>query len=197
MTMQRLSEFINEAMQEWKVPGLAIAIIKDSQIIFCEGFGKRDVEQNLSVTPQTLFAIASCTKPFTTMAMSILVERGLLDWDKPVRSYLPTFKLYDSYATEHITPRDLVTHRSGLPRHDAMWSQSPFTRQEIFHRLQYLEPNHELRTVFQYQNLMYMTAGYLVGEITESSWEEFVQQEIFNPLEGVCIKYRLFFFLSH
>ncbi|MBW4498122.1 MAG: serine hydrolase [Scytonema hyalinum WJT4-NPBG1] len=181
--MQGLSEFINEAMQEWKVPGLAIAIIKDSQIIFCEGFGKRDVEQNLSVTPQTLFAIGSCTKPFTTMAMSILVERGLLDWDKPVRSYLPTFKLYDSYATEHITPRDLVTHRSGLPRHDAMWSQSPFTRQEIFDRLQYLEPTHELRTVFQYQNLMYMTAGYLVGEIAESSWEEFVQQEIFNPLE--------------
>lgn len=181
--MQGLSEFINEAMQEWKVPGLAIAIIKDSQIIFCEGFGKRDVEQNLSVTPQTLFAIASCTKPFTTMAMSILVERGLLDWDKPVRNYLPTFKLYDSYATEHITPRDLVTHRSGLPRHDAMWSQSPFTRQEIIDRLQYLEPTHELRTVFQYQNLMYMTAGYLVGEIAQTSWEEFVQQEIFNPLE--------------
>ncbi|WP_414583481.1 serine hydrolase [Scytonema sp. PCC 10023] len=181
--MQGLREFINEAMQEWKVPGLAIAIIKDSQIIFCEGFGKRDVEQNLSVTPQTLFAIASCTKPFTTMAMSILVERGLLDWDKPVRNYLPTFKLYDSYATEHITPRDLVTHRSGLPRHDAVLFQSPFTRKEIIDRLQYLEPTHELRTVFQYQNLMYMTAGYLVGEITESSWEEFVQQEIFNPLE--------------
>jgi CubicO group peptidase (beta-lactamase class C family) len=181
--MQGLNEFINNAMQEWKIRGLAIAIVKDSQIIFCEGFGKRDVEQNLLVTPQTLFAIGSCTKSFTTMAMSILAERGLLDWDKPVRNYLPTFKLYDSYATERITPRDLVTHQSGLPRHDAMWSQSPFTRQEIFDRLQYLEPTHELRTVFQYQNLMYMTAGYLVGEIAQSSWEEFVQQEIFNPLE--------------
>ncbi|HEY9669882.1 MAG TPA: serine hydrolase [Waterburya sp.] len=181
--MQGLREFINEAMQEWKIPGLAIAIIKDNQIIFCEGFGKRDIEQNLSVTPQTLFAIGSCTKAFTTMAMSMLVERGLLDWDKPVRNYIPTFKLYDSYATEHITPRDLVTHRSGLPRHDAVWYKSPFTRQEIFERLQYLEPTHELRTVFQYQNLMYMTAGYLVGEIAQSSWEEFVQQEIFTPLE--------------
>jgi CubicO group peptidase (beta-lactamase class C family) len=181
--MQGLSEFINKAMQEWEIPGLAIAIVKDSQIIFCDGFGKRDVEQNLSVTPQTLFAIGSCTKPFTTMAMGILVERGLLDWDKPVRNYLPTFKLYDSYATKHITPRDLVTHRSGLPRHDAMWYKSPFTRKELFDRLQYLEPTHELRTVFQYQNLMYMTAGYLIGEIAKSSWEEFVQQEIFNPLE--------------
>lgn len=181
--MQGLKTFINKAMQEWKIPGLAIAIIKDSKIIFCEGFGKRNVEQNLIVTPQTLFAIGSCTKPFTTMAMSILVEKGLLDWDKPVRNYLPTFKLYDSYATEHITPRDLVTHRSGLPRHDAVWYKSPFTRQEIIERLQYLEPTHEMRTVFQYQNLMYMTAGYLVGEIAQSSWEEFVQQEIFNPLE--------------
>ena len=181
--MQGLSEFIDKAMQEWKIPGLAIAIVKDSQIIFCEGFGKRDVEQNLIVTPQTLFAIGSCTKPFTTMAMGILADRGKLDWDQPVRNYLPTLKLYDSYTTEHITPRDLVTHRSGLPRHDAMWYKSPFTRKEIFDRLQYLEPTHELRTVFQYQSLMYMTAGYLVGEIAESSWEEFVQQEIFNPLE--------------
>ncbi|MEM8779426.1 MAG: serine hydrolase [Cyanobacteria bacterium P01_G01_bin.49] len=181
--MEGLNKFINEAMQEWKIPGLAIAIIKDTEIIFCEGFGKRDREQNLPVTPKTLFAIGSCTKSFTTMAMGILVERGLLDWDKPVRNYLPTFKLYDSYATEHITPRDLVTHRSGLPRHDAMWYKSPFTRKELIERLEYLKPTHELRTVFQYQSLMYITAGYLVGEIAQSSWEEFVQQEIFNPLE--------------
>ncbi|KAB8330820.1 beta-lactamase family protein [Scytonema tolypothrichoides VB-61278] len=180
--MQGLSEFINKTIQEWKVPGLAIAIIKDSQIIFCEGFGLRDVENNLKVTQKTLFAVASCTKAFTTMAMGILADRGKLDWDKPVRNYLPTFKLYDSYATEHMTPRDLVTHRSGLPRHDFAWYGSVFTRQEIFERLQYLQPTQELRTTFQYQNLMYMTAGYLVGEIAQSSWEDFVQQEIFNPL---------------
>ncbi len=180
--MEWLRDFINNTIQEWKVPGLAIAIVQDNQIIFCEGFGLRDVEKGLKVTPKTLFAIGSCTKAFTTMAMGILADRGKLDWDKPVRNYLPTFKLYDSYATEHITPRDLVTHRSGLPRHDDVWYGTPFTRQEIVERLQYLEPSHELRTVFQYQNLMYMTAGYLVGQIAGSSWEEFVQQEIFNPL---------------
>lgn len=136
--MQGLNEFIDKAMQEWKVPGLAITIVKDGEIIFCEGFGKRDVEQNLPVTPKTLFAIGSCTKAFTTMAMGILVDRGLLEWDKPVKNYLPTFKLYDSYATEHMTPRDLVTHRSGLPRYDGVWYKSSFTIQEIFARLQYL-----------------------------------------------------------
>ncbi|WP_287310273.1 serine hydrolase [Moorena sp. SIO1G6] len=180
--MEGLSDFINQRMEEWKVPGLAVAIVHDSEIIFCEGFGFRDVEKGLKVTSKTLFAIGSCTKAFTTMAMGILAERGKLDWDKPVRHYLPTFKLYDAYASEHMTLRDLVTHRSGLPRHGFMWYNSPFTRKEIVERLQYLEPNHELRSVYQYQNLMYMTAGYLVGQIAESSWEEFVQQEIFNPL---------------
>lgn len=180
--MQGLSEFINDTMPQWNVPGLAIAIVKDNQIIFCEGFGWRDVKNNLKVRPKTLFAIGSCTKAFTTMAMGILVDRGQLDWDKPVRNYLPTFKLYDSYASEHITPRDLVTHRSGLPRHDAMWYKTPFTREEIINRLQYLEPTKELRTVFQYNNLMYMAAGYLVGAIAGCTWEEFVQQEILYPL---------------
>lgn len=181
--MEWLRELIDNTMQEWKVPGLAIAIVKDNEIIFCEGFGFRDVEKGLKVTPETLFAIGSCTKAFTTIAMGILVEQGKLDWDKPVRNYLPTFKLYDSYATEHMTPRDLVTHRSGLPRHDFVWYGTSFTRQELVERLQYLEPTHELRAVFQYQNLMYMTAGYLVDQISERSWEEFVRQEIFNPLE--------------
>jgi CubicO group peptidase (beta-lactamase class C family) len=180
--MQGLSEFINHTMPEWNVPGLAIAIVKDNQIIFCEGFGLRDGNNNLKVTPKTLFAIGSCTKAFTTMAMGILVDRGQLDWDQPVRNYLPSFKLYDSYASEHITPRDLVTHRSGLPRHDAMWYRTHFTREEIINRLQYLEPTQELRTVFQYNNLMYLAAGYLVGAIAGCTWEEFVQQEILNPL---------------
>lgn len=180
--MQGLSEFINNTMPQWNVPGLAIAIVKDNQIIFCEGFGWRDVKNNLPVTPKTLFAIGSCTKAFTTMAMGILVDRGQLDWDKPVRNYLPSFKLYDSYVSEHITPRDLVTHRSGLPRHDAMWYRTNFTREEIINRLQYLEPTKELRTGFQYNNLMYLAAGYLVGEIAGCTWEEFVQREILHPL---------------
>lgn len=142
--MDWLRELINQTMSEWNVPGLAIAIVKDNEIIFCEGFGLRDVEKGLNVTPETLFAIGSCTKAFTTTAMGILVDRGKLDWDKPARNYLPTFKLHDAYATEHITPRDLTTHRSGLPRHDFLWYGTSFTRQELIERLQYLEPTHEL-----------------------------------------------------
>ncbi len=114
--------------------------------------------------------------------MGILVDEGKLEWDRPLRDYLPTFKLYDHLASERMTPRDLITHRSGLPRHDLMWYNSAFTRQEIFDRLQYLTPSKDFRTYFQYQNLMYMTAGYLVGELAGSSWEKFVQERILGPL---------------
>jgi CubicO group peptidase (beta-lactamase class C family) len=180
--MEWLREYINARMPEWKVPGLAIAIVKDSEVIFCEGFGWRDVSNQLPVTPKTLFAIASCSKAFTTTSIAILVDRQQLNWDKPVRDYLSTFKLYDNYASEHITLRDLVTHRSGLPRHDLLWYGTPFSRGELIDRLQYLEPSQELRAKYQYQNLMYATAGYIVDRVTNNSWEEFVRQEIFNPL---------------
>jgi CubicO group peptidase (beta-lactamase class C family) len=175
-------DFVQDIIQKWKVPGVAIAIVKDNEVIFSEGIGLRNVKQELAMTPQTLMPIASCTKAFTTAAMALLVDAGKLDWDTPVRHYLPTFKLYDAVATERLTPRDLVTHRSGLPRHDLMWYNNDCTRQELFDRLQYLEPSKDIRTTWQYQNLMYMTAGYLVGEVVGQSWEEFVQQQLFDRL---------------
>jgi CubicO group peptidase (beta-lactamase class C family) len=175
-------EFVNKTIEDWKVPGVAVAIVKDGEVILSQGFGKRDVEKGLEVTPQTLFPIGSATKAFTTMVLGMLADEGKVDWDTPVRTYLPTFKLYDAFATERMAPRDLVTHRSGLPRHDLMWYGSPRTRKELFEHLQYLEPTKDLRTVWQYQNLMYMVAGYLVGEIAGMSWEEFVQKRIFGRL---------------
>jgi len=158
-------DFVHSTMQAWKVPGLAIGIVRDDALLFLKGFGHRDTDRDLAVTPQTLFALASGTKAFTTVALALLVDEGKIDWDTPVRQYLPSFKLHDSFATERITPRDLVTHRSGLPRHDLAWYNSPHSREELVRRLQYLEPNTDFRTVWQYQNLMYMTAGYLVEHL--------------------------------
>ncbi|MCI2424783.1 serine hydrolase [Candidatus Acetothermia bacterium] len=184
--LQRLNDFndfITTTMDEWKVPGLAVAIAKEEKVVFCEGFGLREVAKGLKVTPETIFAIGSSSKAFTTMAVGILVDDGKLDWDRPLRNYLPTFKLYDHFASERMPPHDLITHRCGLPRHDLMWYNTAFSRQEIFDRLQYLAPSKDFRAYFQYQNLMYMTAGYLVGELSGSSWEEFVKERILDPLE--------------
>lgn len=174
--------FVTKTMEEWKVPGLGISIVKNGEVIFSKGFGFRDVKKGLKVTPKTLFAIGSCSKAFTAATMGILVDEGKLDWDRPVREYLPSFKLKDPFATEGMTPRDLVCHRSGLPRHDSMWYGSSATRKELFDRLQYLEPSKDFRTTFQYQNLMFMTAGYMVGKVAGTTWEKFVQDRIFGPL---------------
>ena len=182
VNLKGLDKFITKTMEEWKVPGLGISIVKDGNVVFSQGFGFRNIKQSLPVTPKTLFAIGSCTKAFTALTMGILVDEGKLNWNKPVREYLPSFKLKDPFATEKMAPRDLVCHRSGLPRHDAMWYNSSATRKELFDRLQYLEPSRDFRTTYQYQNLMFMTAGYMVGKITGMDWERFVRNRIFVPL---------------
>jgi CubicO group peptidase (beta-lactamase class C family) len=174
--------FANQELRDWKCDGFAIAIVQDGKVILSKGYGLRDVKKNLPVTEKTLFAIGSATKSFTVTSLGVLVDQGKLDWDKPVRDYLPDFRLWDQFATERMTPRDLVTHRSGLPRHDLMWYNSPFARQELFDRLRYLEPNKDFRTTFQYQNLMFMTAGYLAGHVAGITWEQLVRKVIFEPL---------------
>src|ERR1041385_1478900 len=123
--------FAEKALTDWKCAGFAIAVIQDGRVILSKGYGRRDVERNLPVTAKTIFAIGSSTKSFAGTSLGVLVDQGKLDWDKPVRDYYPDFKMFDSFATERMTPRDLVTHRSGLPRHDMLWYNSPFSRQAM------------------------------------------------------------------
>src|SRR6185369_1636063 len=175
-------EYVKRTMQDWKVPGAAIAVIKDGKVILSKGYGLRDVKNNLPVTEQTLFPIASITKSFTVATLGTLATEGKLDWDKPVRDYLPDFRLYDEVLTSRVTPRDLVTHRTGLPRHDATWYRFGLTREEMYSRLRYLEPSRDLRREFQYNNLMFMTAGYLAGKLSGATWEDAVKARIFGPL---------------
>ncbi|WP_253185716.1 serine hydrolase domain-containing protein [Bacillus licheniformis] len=174
--------FAEEKMKEWNVPGAAVAVIKEDEIIMAEGFGFRDKERKLKVNPETVFAIGSASKAFTTAAMAVLADEGKMEWDKPVREYLPEFKMHDPVATERMTPRDLACHRSGLPRHEMMWYNSSFSREELFRRIRYLEPNQDFRSKWQYQNLMYMTAGYLAGRIAGTTWEDLVHERLFKPL---------------
>jgi len=175
-------EFVEKLMADWEVPGLAVAVVKDGDVIYKKGFGFRDVEKGLEVTTKTLFAIGSCTKAFTVMALGMLVDEGKLDWDKPVIDYLNDFRLKDEYATLHMTPRDLVCHDSGLPRHDFSWYGSSAGREELYRRLRYLEPNEELRALWQYNNFMFLTAGVLVERVSGKKWEKFIAEKIFKPL---------------
>ncbi len=174
--------FVNQAIKDWEVPGLAIAIVKNGEVVLAEGFGMRDVAGKLPVTSRTLFPIGSCTKAFTTFVMGTLVDEGKLEWDKPVRSYAPEIQLHDRAASDLLSARDLVTHRSGLPRHDLVWYNATLSRKEIVRRLPFLEPSEAIRSKFQYNNIMFMTAGYLVDSLTGMAWEDAVRKRIFEPL---------------
>lgn len=181
-TLAGFDEYIESEIAAYQVPGLAVAILHKGEIIHMKGYGLRDIDSSLPVTPETLFAIGSCSKAFTAMGTALLVEEGRLDWDRPVRDYLPWFRLQDPVASEQVTTRDLLCHRSGLPRHDFVWHNSTIPRRQMIESLRYLQPSKPLRYLYQYNNLLLMTAGYLVGEIAGTTWEDFTQTRILDPL---------------
>ncbi|MDX2183761.1 MAG: serine hydrolase [Gemmatimonadaceae bacterium] len=171
-------------LTQWKLVGMGIGIVVDGQLVYAKGHGFRDRDLKLPVTPNTLFAIGSSSKAFTTFAMGTLVDEGKLQWDVPVRTYLPWFAMHDPAVTERITPRDLVTHRSGLPRHDYVWyNNTTATREELVRRVRYLPLSRDLRQEFQYNNLMFLSAGYLVGHLTGSTWEDGLRRQVLGPLK--------------
>src|SRR5207244_2543999 len=116
-----LELLIAEAMDEWKIPGLAVAVVQNGEVALVRAYGLRDVEAGLKVTTDTQFLIGSVTKSFTATGLALLVDERRLDWNKPVRDYIPEFRLHDAVATERITVRDLLCHHTGLPRHDWIW----------------------------------------------------------------------------
>lgn len=177
-----LDDFITSGMAEWQVPGLAIGVLADGKVRLAKAYGKRDVERNLSATTRTVMAIASASKSFTAMLLGMLVDEKKLEWDRPVRDYMPDFRMADEYAAAHMTLRDLLSHRSGLPQHDRVWKGRAFTRQQLVDRLRYLEPNTTFRERFQYQNLMVVTAGVLAERVTGKTWDTLVRERIFTPL---------------
>ena len=177
-----LDKFIESAMHEWKVPGMAVGIVQGDKEVYVKGYGVRDIKTGQPVTPDTLFDIGSCTKAFTAASVAMLVDEGKMRWDGRVIDYVPFFHLHDPMADEYVTMRDLLTHRTGLQGTDLLWYGSPFSLEEIIRRVKYIEPDAGFRARFQYQNVMYATAGYAVGEVTGGTWQDFVRKKIFGPL---------------
>ena len=169
-------------LERFRTPGISVAIVKDGQVLLAKGYGLRNVEQKLPMTADTVQPIASISKSFTVAAMATLVRDGKLAWDQPVRELLPDFRLYTDELTARVSVRDLVTHRTGLPRHDGAWFGSPLPREQLYARLRFMEPSAGLRERFQYNNFMFMTAGYLAGRVAGSSWEQLIDRSLFEPL---------------
>lgn len=175
-------EYVANAMKEWEVPGLAIAIVKDDRIVFAKGYGVRELGGTAAVDDHTLFAIGSSSKAFTAAALAMLVDEGKIKWDDPVTKYLPGFQLFDPYSTRELTVRDLVTHRSGLERGDLLWYASPYDRAEVLRRVRFLKPSWSLRSRYGYQNIMFLAAGQIQPSVLGKEWDDVVRERIFVPL---------------
>jgi CubicO group peptidase (beta-lactamase class C family) len=179
-----------DVMADWKVPGAAIAVVQDGKVVLAKAYGERDVETNLPVTTATQFVMCSITKSFTATAVALLHNEGRLDWTKPVRDYIPEFRLHDPVATERITIRDLLSHQSGLPRHD--WVHLPGDRApaELLSVMRHLEPSRDIRVAYQYNNFGYNVAGLLIEWVSGQSYEAFIRTRLTDRL-GMTVGFSL------
>ncbi len=182
---EALGKLTGRAMSEFSVPGMAIGIVKANKIVLAKGFGVRELGKAGKIDSDTLFKIASNSKAFTTAALAILVEDGLISWDGLVIDYIPEFRMHDPWVTAGFTVTDLLTHRSGLQSFVGdmlLWPEpNSFTRADIIHALRYFKPVSGFRTEYAYDNLLYIVAGEIVPRVSDKSWGEFVESRIMRP----------------
>ncbi len=177
-----LARVIDQARETLGVPGLSVAIVENGGVVLARGFGERTLGQADAVDQNTLFAIGSSSKAFTSAAVAMLVDAGELSWNDRVMTRLPGFRLHDPYPTHNLTIIDMLSHRGGLPRGDMIWYGSKMSRAEIIERLPHLEPNSSFRSQFGYQNIMYLAAGEMIREVSGVSWDDWMATRIFEPL---------------
>ncbi|MCX6235961.1 MAG: serine hydrolase [Bacteroidia bacterium] len=186
ITSNEIDSLVELTLKTFDVPGIAVAVVKDNQIIHAKGYGVRSLKTKQKVDENTLFGIASNSKAFTVAALGILIDEKKLSWDDKVIDYIPEFRLYNPYVTEEFSIRDLLTHRSGLGlgAGDLMIfpGKNNFTTNDIIHNLRYLKPVSGFRTKFDYDNLLYIVAGEVVARVSGMSWEKFIETRIMQPL---------------
>jgi len=180
--LQGIDTFVNRVLKDWHAAGCAVAVVEKNKVIFAKGFGYKDYDKKIPATENTQFAIGSCSKAFTASLLGMLVKDGKLDLDKPVHDYLPELEFYSSFLTDHITARDMMSHRTGLPRHDYSWYGSAVSRDSLLRRIKYLEPSATLRERWQYNNFMFLAQGVLAEKLYGRKWEDLVRTKIFEPL---------------
>lgn len=173
-----LDAYIEQARRDWQVPGIAVGVILEGEVIYARGFGVRELGRDAPVDEHTRFQIGSMSKAFTAAALGLLVDEGRIEWDDPVIEHIPWFRLSDPWLTQQVTIRDLVAHRTGISGGYA----APIDNKEMVRRTRYVEPSVPLRAQYLYSNLMYRVAGQVVAEVTGKSWEEFIRTRIFQPL---------------
>lgn len=174
--------YVAQSARDWRVPGMAIAVVRGDSLVFARGYGLRKLGASDQVDAHTRFAIGSTTKAMTTAALAMLADEGKLRFDDRVIDHIPEFQLADPWVTREVTIRDLLLHRTGLPGTDGLWTRFVYSPEEMMRRLRYVKPNSSFRSRWDYQNVMYGVAGLIVERASGMSWEQFLRTRIFAPL---------------
>jgi CubicO group peptidase (beta-lactamase class C family) len=179
-----LDTAFERVLKEFHAAGFAVAVVEKDKVVYAKGFGYRDYDKKIPVTPNTLFAIGSCTKAFTSSMLGLLQKQDKLEFDKPVRNYLTDLRFYNNEMNDLITVRDMMCHRTGLPRHDYSWYAFPSSsRDSLMKRIQYMEPTFHVRERWQYNNFMFLLQGLIAEKLTSKSWENNIRDNVFSNLE--------------
>lgn len=177
-----LDDVIAKAMTEFQVPGAAVVVVQDDKVVYLKGFGVRELGSEAKVTPDTVFAIASCSKAFTATLVAMLAADGKLTWDDKVRDHLDWFRLTDELADREVTLRDLLCHRTGMPRHDMLWAGTAGDSEGVIRRWCRGKPSTSFRSTWEYSNVPFTTAGVIAGKLDGSDWQTATRKRIFEPL---------------
>jgi CubicO group peptidase (beta-lactamase class C family) len=174
---------LQKVLETWKAPGFAVAVIEKDKIVYAKGFGYSDYENKVAVTPNTLFAIGSCSKAFTSALLGLLNKEGKIDFNQSPIKYLPELKFFNDDMNNNIIVKDLMSHRTGLPRHDYSWYLFPTeSRDSLIERIVYQEPFAGVREKWYYNNFMFLAQASIAEKITGKSWEENISEKFFKPL---------------
>ncbi|MBZ5538739.1 MAG: serine hydrolase [Acidobacteriia bacterium] len=195
--LQGFDSYMEQVLKDWNTPGIGVGIVINDKLVFAKGYGYRDYEKKLPFLSSTLCQIASNSKLFTAVAAGMLVEEGKLTWDKPVRESVPTIQFYNDQLNNNVTLRDMLSHRTGVTRHDLIWFKSAFTRKQLFEKLKYLEPQEPMRETFLYNNLMFSAVGQSIELKSGKTWEQFVRERILEPLDMRSTGYTISEMLKH
>ena len=175
--------YVAKASADWRIPALAIAVVKDDSVLFAKGYGVLEKGKSQPANEHTRFAIGSTTKAMTSALLAMLVDEGKLKLDDPVTQYIPELELSDPWVTRELTIRDLLTHRSGLPGTDLFWASGwNYSEADVIRRLRYIQPTASFRSEWQYHNVMYALNGLIIERVSGMPWEQFIKQRIFVPL---------------
>ena len=177
-SLSGFDKYMEGVLEDWNAPGVGVAVIHGGELVYVKGFGYRDYGEKLPITKNTLFQIASNTKLFTSVAAGMLVEEGVFTWDQPFKESVPEIEFYNDLLNSQVTLRDMLSHKTGISRHDMIWFQSDFTRKDLFDRMKFLEPSKPLRQDFIYNNLMYTAVGYGIELRSGMTWEAYVKEKI-------------------